>query len=66
MQEIHGLLREGIAADKISTQLSPWSSALFEFLPPFIKKQVRIPGHETSLCFTPKQISMKAYKNVHF
>jgi len=39
VQEIHGLLREGVAADKISTQLSPWSSALFEFLPPFIKKQ---------------------------
>ncbi|CAH8389974.1 unnamed protein product [Eruca vesicaria subsp. sativa] len=40
LKEIHGLLREGVAADKISTQLSPWSSALFEFLPPFIKKQL--------------------------
>lgn len=40
MQEIHGLLKEGVHADNISTQLSPWSSALFEFLPPFIKKQV--------------------------
>ncbi|KFK35354.1 hypothetical protein AALP_AA5G273800 [Arabis alpina] len=40
LKEIHGLLRQGVAADKISTQLSPWSSALFEFLPPFIKKQL--------------------------
>lgn len=42
MQEIHGLLKDGVDADKISTQLSPWSSALFEFLPPFMKKQVLI------------------------
>ncbi|CAH2036678.1 unnamed protein product [Thlaspi arvense] len=40
LKEIHGHLRQGVAADKISTQLSPWSSALFEFLPPFIKKQL--------------------------
>ncbi|CAN4095509.1 unnamed protein product [Withania somnifera] len=40
LQEIHGLLRQGISADKISSQLSPWASALFEFLPPFIKKQL--------------------------
>jgi len=42
MQEIHGLLKEGVQVDNISTQLSSWSSALFEFLPPFIKKQVLI------------------------
>ncbi|KAF8022461.1 hypothetical protein BT93_F0083 [Corymbia citriodora subsp. variegata] len=40
LKEIHGLLRQGVSADKISTQLSPWASALFEFLPPFIKKQL--------------------------
>ncbi|CAH8370960.1 unnamed protein product [Eruca vesicaria subsp. sativa] len=40
LKEIHGLLKEGVHADSISTQLSPWSSALFEFLPPFIKKQL--------------------------
>ncbi|XP_010537247.1 PREDICTED: pyrophosphate--fructose 6-phosphate 1-phosphotransferase subunit alpha 2 [Tarenaya hassleriana] len=40
LKEIHGLLRHGVSADKISSQLSPWSSALFEFLPPFIKKQL--------------------------
>jgi len=39
-QEIHGLLRQGVAVDKISSQLSPWASALFEFLPPFIRRQV--------------------------
>lgn len=40
LQEIHGLLIQGVSADKISSQLSPWASALFEFLPPLIKKQV--------------------------
>jgi|UniRef100_A0A2N9IUW8 pyrophosphate--fructose-6-phosphate 1-phosphotransferase len=40
LKEIHSLLRQGISADNISPQLSPWASALFEFLPPFIKKQL--------------------------
>lgn len=40
LQEIHGLLRQGVSADSISSQLSPWASALFEFLPPFIRKQL--------------------------
>ncbi|KAI3465496.1 hypothetical protein Pfo_022159 [Paulownia fortunei] len=40
LQEIHKLLREGVSADNISAQLSPWASALFEFLPPFIRKQL--------------------------
>lgn len=40
LQEIHGLLREGYSVDNISSQLSPWASALFEFLPPFIRKQL--------------------------
>ncbi|KAI6688535.1 hypothetical protein NL676_025363 [Syzygium grande] len=40
LKEIHGLLRQGVSMDKISSQLSPWASALFEFLPPFIKKQL--------------------------
>ncbi|KAI8004832.1 Pyrophosphate--fructose 6-phosphate 1-phosphotransferase subunit alpha [Camellia lanceoleosa] len=40
LQEIHGLLRQGVSADHISSQLSPWASALFEFLPPFIRKQL--------------------------
>lgn len=39
-QEIHVLLRQGVSADNIFSQLSPWASALFEFLPPFIRKQV--------------------------
>ncbi|KAL8482979.1 hypothetical protein ACS0TY_025876 [Phlomoides rotata] len=38
--EIHGLLRQGVSADNISAQLSPWASALFEFLPPIIRKQL--------------------------
>ncbi|CAH9074851.1 unnamed protein product [Cuscuta epithymum] len=40
LKEIHGLLRQGISADNISSQLSPWAYALFEFLPPFIRKQL--------------------------
>ncbi|KAH8509801.1 hypothetical protein Peur_051569 [Populus x canadensis] len=40
LKEIHGLLRHGVAPDNISSQLSPWTSALFEFLPPYIKKQL--------------------------
>ncbi|CAH2067602.1 unnamed protein product [Thlaspi arvense] len=40
LKEIHGLLKEGVHADNISAKLSPWSSALFGFLPPFIKKQL--------------------------
>ncbi|XP_057776545.1 pyrophosphate--fructose 6-phosphate 1-phosphotransferase subunit alpha isoform X2 [Salvia miltiorrhiza] len=40
LQEIHSLLRKGVSADNISGQLSPWASALFEFLPPFIRNQL--------------------------
>lgn len=40
LQEIHDLLRQGVSADNISSQLSPWASALFEFLPLFIRKQL--------------------------
>ncbi|KAM7517402.1 hypothetical protein LguiA_006985 [Lonicera macranthoides] len=40
LQEIHGLLRHGVSVDSISSKLSPWASALFEFLPPFIRKQL--------------------------
>ncbi|KAL8240019.1 hypothetical protein R6Q59_013374 [Mikania micrantha] len=40
LQEIHSLLQHGVSVDKISTQLSPWASALFEFLPTFITKQL--------------------------
>ncbi|BFG30255.1 hypothetical protein CerSpe_165290 [Prunus speciosa] len=39
LREIRGLHRQ-VSADKISSQLSPRASALFEFLPLFIKKQV--------------------------
>ncbi|RCV08051.1 hypothetical protein SEVIR_1G300500v4 [Setaria viridis] len=40
LQEIHGLHGKGVSAENISSQLSPWASALFEFLPPFIGKQL--------------------------
>lgn len=39
-KEIHVLLKNGVSTDSISGQLSPWASALFESMPPFIKKQV--------------------------
>ncbi|CAA7407258.1 unnamed protein product [Spirodela intermedia] len=40
LQEIHSLHKQGVSAEKISSQLSPWASALFEFLPPFIRRQL--------------------------
>ncbi|KAI5063277.1 hypothetical protein GOP47_0021824 [Adiantum capillus-veneris] len=39
LEEIHGLMRQGVHVEKIPSQLSPWASALFEFLPPFIRGQ---------------------------
>ncbi|KAF3325533.1 pyrophosphate--fructose 6-phosphate 1-phosphotransferase subunit alpha [Carex littledalei] len=40
IQEIHGLHLKGVSVENISSQLSPWATALFEFLPPFIRKQL--------------------------
>ncbi|RWW80351.1 hypothetical protein BHE74_00011308, partial [Ensete ventricosum] len=39
-KEIHVLLKNSVSTENISGQLSPWASALFESMPPFIKKQV--------------------------
>nr|XP_043633896.1 pyrophosphate--fructose 6-phosphate 1-phosphotransferase subunit alpha-like [Erigeron canadensis] len=40
LQEIHRYLRQGVSVDKISSKLSPWASALFQFLPPFIREEL--------------------------
>ncbi|XP_037459423.1 pyrophosphate--fructose 6-phosphate 1-phosphotransferase subunit alpha-like [Triticum dicoccoides] len=40
LQEIHGLHDKGVSIENISSHLSPWASALFDFLPPFIRKQL--------------------------
>ncbi|XP_073103015.1 pyrophosphate--fructose 6-phosphate 1-phosphotransferase subunit alpha isoform X2 [Elaeis guineensis] len=40
LQEIHVLLKNGVSVDNVSKQLSPWASALYESMPPFIKKQL--------------------------
>ncbi|KAE8799395.1 pyrophosphate--fructose 6-phosphate 1-phosphotransferase subunit alpha-like [Hordeum vulgare] len=40
LQEIHGLHDKGVSVENISSHLSPWASALFDFLPPFIRKQL--------------------------
>nr|DAD46463.1 TPA_asm: hypothetical protein HUJ06_016400 [Nelumbo nucifera] len=40
LQEINGLHKQGVSVDNISSQLSPWASALFEFLPHFIKREL--------------------------
>ncbi|URE34874.1 pyrophosphate--fructose 6-phosphate 1-phosphotransferase [Musa troglodytarum] len=40
LQEIHGLHRHGVSVENIPLQLSPWASALFEFLPLFMRKQL--------------------------
>ncbi|GKB63563.1 coiled-coil domain-containing protein 97, partial [Tanacetum coccineum] len=49
LQEIHSLLQEGVSADNISAKLSPSASALFEFMPPFIRKQLSNPERYGSL-----------------
>ena len=43
-QEINGLLKsdEDVSVDNMSSKLTPWAAALFDFLPIFIKKQVSI------------------------
>ncbi|XP_078443373.1 pyrophosphate--fructose 6-phosphate 1-phosphotransferase subunit alpha-like [Wolffia australiana] len=40
LQEINALYKQGVSTEKIPAKLSPWASALFEFLPPFFKKQL--------------------------
>uniref|UniRef100_A0ACD6AIS2 Uncharacterized protein n=1 Tax=Avena sativa TaxID=4498 RepID=A0ACD6AIS2_AVESA len=40
LQEIHALHDKGVSIENISSHLSPWASALFNFLPPFIRKQL--------------------------
>ncbi|KAG0514179.1 hypothetical protein BDA96_10G168300 [Sorghum bicolor] len=40
LQEIHGLHNKGVSVENISSHLSPWASALFQFLPPFIRNQL--------------------------
>lgn len=39
LEEIHGHMKEGVSLEQIPSLLSPWASALFEFLPPFIRSQ---------------------------
>lgn len=55
LQEIHGLQGQGVSVDNISSQLSPWASALFEFLPPFIRRQVPLPSFSYLIlcCISP-------------
>ncbi|XP_020597343.1 pyrophosphate--fructose 6-phosphate 1-phosphotransferase subunit alpha-like isoform X2 [Phalaenopsis equestris] len=43
LQEIHDLQSQGVDTESISSHLSPSASALFEFLPPFIRKQFLLP-----------------------
>ncbi|KAK1306162.1 Pyrophosphate--fructose 6-phosphate 1-phosphotransferase subunit alpha [Acorus calamus] len=40
LQEINSLHKRGVSGDKILEHLSPWATALYEFLPPYIKKQL--------------------------
>eukprot|EP00249_Psilotum_nudum_P007540 c20642_g1_i1 orf=334-2157(-) len=39
LQEIGTLIKQGVEVADIPAQLSPWASALFNYLPPFIQKQ---------------------------
>lgn len=64
-QEIHGLLRQGVDVEKIASQLSPWASALFEFLPPFIRRQVNLYIFCLNMASTRvKFVLMNAAKNL--
>jgi hypothetical protein len=40
LQEINSLLKQDVNVENISSHLSPWAAALFDFLPNFIKKQL--------------------------
>ncbi len=40
IQEINSLLKQDVNVENISSHLSPWAAALFDFLPNFIKKQL--------------------------
>nr|GMD24355.1 Pyrophosphate--fructose 6-phosphate 1-phosphotransferase subunit alpha [Ipomoea batatas] len=60
LKEIHVLLREGVSADNISSQLSPWASALFEFLPPFIRRELLLyPESDDSAQLSQKEGTYK-------
>eukprot|EP00475_Leptophrys_vorax_P039867 TRINITY_DN7290_c0_g1_i1.p1 TRINITY_DN7290_c0_g1~~TRINITY_DN7290_c0_g1_i1.p1 ORF type:complete len:633 (+),score=42.67 TRINITY_DN7290_c0_g1_i1:166-2064(+) len=39
IDEINGLVKDGVPAASISSRLSPWSAALFNFMPPFIRSE---------------------------
>ncbi|XP_059636668.1 pyrophosphate--fructose 6-phosphate 1-phosphotransferase subunit alpha-like isoform X2 [Cornus florida] len=63
LQEIHGLLKKGVSVDNISSKLSPWASALFEFLPPFIRKQLLLhPESDDSAQLSQKEGTYKGKK----
>jgi hypothetical protein len=55
-KEIHGLHLKGVSVENISSQLSPWATALFEFLPPFIRKQVHARSHSIPLSESIEQL----------
>ena len=64
LQEIHGLYRKGVSVDKIASQLSPWASALFEFLPSFIKEEVNKLPFTTLNILGPTQIRFQIQLSV--
>ncbi|KAK6919865.1 Phosphofructokinase domain [Dillenia turbinata] len=43
LKEIHGLCNDGVPVDEVLSQLTPWSYALFNFLPTSIQKQLLLP-----------------------
>lgn len=50
IQEINSLLKQDVSVENISSRLSPWAAALFDFLPIFIKKQVGCYSFLNLLC----------------
>ncbi|KAI8023134.1 Pyrophosphate--fructose 6-phosphate 1-phosphotransferase subunit alpha [Camellia lanceoleosa] len=54
LQEIHGLFRQVVSVDNISSQLSPWASALFEFLPPSLESSSSSSQNQMNLHSYPR------------
>ncbi|CAN6205871.1 unnamed protein product [Urochloa humidicola] len=47
-----GYIIKEFSIENISSHLSPWESALFEFFPPFIRKQLLLHPESDDSCST--------------
>jgi len=63
-RKIHSLHGQGVSIDNISALLSPWASALFEFLPPFIKRQLLLHPKLDDSAQLPQIVTKKPQANL--